>query len=138
MLFINLILTGIVVSLCYTILSYIFKIRLWIIFIMILTGIGNVIYLRWIDDNHIIFSIVVGLFAQYFSMNIFLTIYEIIKKNVLEKYDWERPLCIETERCKICGSTRIWKSHIVSGSDWDNLTITHHCNKCGHYWIKES
>ena len=138
MLFINLILIGIVISLCYTILSYIFKIRLSIILIMILIGIGNVIYLRWIDDYHIIFSIVVGLFAEYISAISFMTLYAILEKNVLEKFDWERPLCIATERCERCGSTRMGKNYTVSGSEWDNLTITHYCNKCGHYWIEES
>lgn len=137
MIFIYLILVGIGITICFSILSYIFKIDISIILIMILIGIGNIIYLRCVDDYHIIFAIVVGLVAEYISAISFMTLYAIFEKKVLEGFDLEKPLCIATERCKMCGSTRMYKNTSVSGSDWDNITITHYCNKCGHTWIEE-
>lgn len=137
MIFINLILVGIGITICFSILSYIFKIDLSIIIIMILIGIGNIIYLRCIDDYHIIFSIIVGLVAEYISAMSFMTLYAIFEEKVIEEFDWEKPLCLATERCKMCGSTRMGKNTSVSGRDWDNITITHYCNKCGYSWEEE-
>ena len=71
-----------------------------IILITILIGIGNIIYLRCVDDYHIIFVIVVGLVAEYISAISFMTLYAIFEKKVLEEFDLEKPLCIATERCK--------------------------------------
>lgn len=137
MLFINLILIGTAISIFYALLSYIFKIRLTIFLIFLLTGIGNVIYLRWIDDNHIIFSIIVGLLAEYISVHITYTLYAILEEKLFKKYDLERPLCFMPQKCKKCGSTRLGENTMVTGQEWDNITITHYCNKCGDYWTEE-
>ena len=135
MFFINLILIGLAICLGYTILSYIFKIRLTIFAIMVMICIGNVIYLRWGGGGiqHIIPAIIVGLAAGGIACFGFGILYYMFEDKVLEDLDWERPLCFGPERCSRCGSTRIGKS-IYFGSSYDHITEDHFCRKCGHYW----
>ncbi len=136
MFFVNLILVGAVICLGYTILSYIFKIRLSIFFIMILIGIGNVIYLRWGGGGiqHIIPATIIGMVAGGISGFGYGVLYFMFEDKVLKELDWERPLCFGPEQCKRCGSTRIGESSYF-GSSYDHLTIEHYCKKCGHSWI---
>lgn len=133
--FINLIIVGLSLCLGYTTLSYIFKIRFNIFFIIVLICIGDIIYLRWGGGfiRHIIPAIVVGGVASGISGGVFMLLYFYIEDKVLKELDWERPLCFDPERCPRCGSTRIVK-HIYPGSSYDEITEDHSCNKCGHYW----
>lgn len=137
MIFINLILIGLGISICYALISYIFKIRLTIFLIFLLIAIGNVIYLRCFEVNNIIFAIIVGLLAEWISLQITFVFYEILEKKIFKRYDLERPICFMPEKCKECGSTRLGEHTMVTGKDWDNCTTTHYCNKCGHTWTEE-
>ena len=133
--FVNLVIVGLVICFGYTLLSYIFKIRFDILFIVVLICIGDIIYLRWGGGGiqHFIPALIAGGVAGGISGFAYLMFYYFIEDKVLKEFDLERPLCLGPERCPRCGSTRIIK-HIYPGSSYDEIIEDHSCNKCGYYW----
>lgn len=135
MFFINLLLIDFAICLGYIILSYIFKIKLNTLIIMVLVCIGNVIYLRWGGGGiqHILPATIVGVLAGGISGFVFMVLYYMFEDKVLKRFDWERPLCVGPEQCGKCGSTRIHET-VFFGSSYDHVITQHHCNKCGFSW----